>query len=174
MMCHGIPARTLRTAAVSATLAVLAAACSGNSSEPTAPTTSTGGSTSAPTTPGRIDATAPGIDLHITDAVAHLDATGTGEVTMTIRNGGGVPEHLDMVAAPGGARATLQGGSAVNGSMTTSGILLQPASTTTFGGPGPRILFHQVRGITADHTLPLILQFGVAGLVHLQARVSDH
>ncbi|MCQ4081053.1 hypothetical protein NGB36_10680 [Streptomyces sp. RB6PN25] len=164
--------RTIRAAAVSAVFAALATACSVSPSEPTAPTTSTSGSTSPASTPGRMDVTAPGIDLRLSDVTARLNASGTGEVTMTIRNDGSVPEHLDMIAAPGGSRATLQGGSAVDGSMTSAGILLQPGSTTTFGGHGPHVLFQDVHGTTAIHTLPLTLEFGVAGLVHVQAVVT--
>ena len=127
---HGIVPRTARAAAVSAALVALATACSGEQpTEPTAPTTSSSGSSSAAvTSAGRPDVTAPGIDLPITDAVAHLGASRSGDLTMTVRNGGNAPEHLDMVAAPDGNRGTVRGGHAVDGSMTSAGILRSPAA----------------------------------------------
>ncbi|MGI5427355.1 hypothetical protein [Streptomyces sp. CA-179760] len=116
---------------------------------------------------------AEGVDLTVTRAVAHLDHAGNGTLTMTVRNDDGVPEHLGMVATPDGGRGTLRGGKTAegDGSMDTSGILLTSGTTVTFGGDGPRVLLHGVRGVSARHTLPVVLQFGVAGLVRLQARV---
>ena len=116
---------------------------------------------------------ASGVDLTITDAVAHLDRTGTGTLTMTVRNGTSVPEHLDMVGTPDAGRGMLNGAvTGVNGSLTTAGVLIQPGSTVTFGGTGPGIRLTHVRGVTSARTLPLVLEFGVARLVHLTARVS--
>jgi copper(I)-binding protein len=167
MMCHGILARTIRAAAVSAFL-IPAAACAGSSTQ----SAGSAATRSPGAVPGQVTASGPGIDLHITDAVAHLDASRTGELSMTVRNSSPAPEHLAMVATAGGGRATLEGDSGVNGAMSTAGVLVQSDSTVTFGGKGPRVLFHDVQGVTADHTLPITLEFGVAGLVHLEARVS--
>lgn len=131
-------------------------------------------STSSPAGPGHIRVEVADVDLTITDAVAHLDRSGDGSLTMRVRNEDGVPEHLGMVATPDGGRGDLVGGKSVegNGSLSTAGILLLSGTTVTFRS-GPSVLLHHVRGVTARHTLPLALQFGVAGLVHLQARVSS-
>jgi hypothetical protein len=80
-----------------------------------------------------------------------------------------------MVATPNGGRATLRGNSTGNGSLSTSGVLLNPGTTVTFGGQnGPAVQLPDVNGAVAGGTLPLTLQFGVAGLVHLRARVVSH
>jgi hypothetical protein len=124
-----------------------------------------------------VDVRADGVDLRITDAVAHLDASGSGMLTMTIHHGSGVPEHLDMVATPDAGRGTLQGAAkGNNGALQDAGILLPENTTVTFGvsgkGNGPSIQLTDVHGVTAAHTLPLQLEFGVARLVRLSARVS--
>lgn len=124
--------------------------------------------------PGRLNVHTADVDLTITGALARLDRSGDGTLTMSVRNGGAVPEHLGMVATPDQGRSVLEGGKSAegNGSLSTAGILLPPGTTVAFRGDGPRVELHHVRGITARHTLPLSLQFGVAGLVRLQARVS--
>ncbi|MBC9729212.1 hypothetical protein [Streptomyces sp. TRM68367] len=157
-------------AAVSiAALIALTAGCANDNAAAPAP------EATGPTTgPGRADVQAPGVDLTVTHAVAHLDAAGDGTLTMAVRNEDGVPEHLGMVATPDGGRGALVGAKAVegNGSLATAGILLQTGTTVTFGGNGPRVLLTHVKGVTNHHTLPVSLQFGVAGLVRLQARVT--
>ncbi|MDF2254933.1 hypothetical protein [Streptantibioticus ferralitis] len=170
MTRNGVFARTSRAAVVSAAIIGLGAGCSGGQSQPSAPATS-----SSPTTPGElvIQDARTGTDLAIHDAVAHIGPSGTGQLTMTLRNNGSVPEHLAMLATADGGRATLRGGSAANGSLSTAGILLRPGTTITFGSQdAPSILLPKVNVGNASHTLPLTLQFGVAGLVHLQARVA--
>jgi hypothetical protein len=94
---------------------------------------------------------------------------------MSVRNDGAVPEHLGMVATPDKERGELVGGKSAegNGSLSTAGILVLSRTTVVFRGDGPRVDLHHVHGITARHTLPLSLQFGVAELVHLQARVAS-
>ena len=115
----------------------------------------------------------PGIDLRITGAAAHIDSAGSGKLSMRVDNAGSVPEHIDMIATPDGGRAVLRGGQGVNGSMTSAGILVQPGSTVDFGGKaGPTAALHGVRGVTPQYTLRLTLQFGVAGLVRVDARVT--
>jgi len=134
----------------------------------------------APATPtgttGQASVQGPGVDLTVTGAVAHLDGAGDGTLTMAVRNEDGVPDHLGMVATPDSGRATLQGGKAAddNGSLDTAGILLLTGTTVTFGGHGPRVLLRNAHGVTSHHTLPVALQFGVAGLVRIQARVAPH
>jgi copper(I)-binding protein len=169
-MSRNPTARGALAAGTALTAAALLAGCSSHSaaSGPPAPTTS------APDVPGRADVQAGGSDLTITKAVAHLDPAGTGTLTMTVHNGAAVPEHLDMVATPDAGRGALSGAAkGDNGAMTDGGILLPAGSTVTFGGTGPSIRLTAVHGITAAHTLPLFLQFGVARLVHVSAIVSS-
>jgi hypothetical protein len=79
-----------------------------------------------------------------------------------------------MVAAPEGGRGLLSGGKDEgNGSLTGAGIVVRPDSTVTFGGSGPTVRFTGVHGATASHTLPIALEFGIAGLVHLDAVVRS-
>ena len=175
MNAHPITARTCRTAAAVATLLMLATACA-KAPQPAPPNPAPAGPAAGATpgsTPGRVSVKETGADLLITDAVARLNASGSGELTMEVHNGGGVPEHLAMIGTPDSGRATLQGGRGTNGSPSSAGILIQPDSTVAFGSAGgPRALLAKVHGITAHHTVPLFLQFGVAGLVNLQARVT--
>lgn len=165
----GGTARTVRAVAAAAVLAVAATGCAHSAApddpEPTSAT---------PDVPGQVSVKVSDIDLTITDAVAHLDAAGTGTLTMTVRNGSGTPEHLDMVGTPEAGRGALVGAPGKRtGMMTEAGILLMPNSTVTFGGTdGPLVRLTSVHGVTAAHTLPLALQFGVARLVHLTARVA--
>lgn len=163
--------RTLLAASLSVALAVLTAGCTNGSSSPSAASASPSG----PAVPGRLHVKVADVDLTITDAVAHLDHSGDGTLSMSVRNDDGVPEHLAMVSTPDGGRGRLAGGKSAegNGSLSTAGILLRDGTTVTFGAGGPRVLLHDVHGVTAKHTLPLALQFGVAGLVRFQARVAS-
>ncbi|WP_345649147.1 hypothetical protein [Streptomyces tremellae] len=126
-------------------------------------------------TPGRVEASSNGAAVTVTGAVAHLDAAGDGSLTMTVRNSGSVTDHLDMVGVPGGARGTLGGGRdpKADGAMDPAGILIQSDGATTFGAKGgPTVTLHHVKDVTGRRTLPLILQFGVTGLVRFEARVE--
>jgi len=164
--------RAGRAVFLMAAVAVLATACSQGSDGSAAPRR-TGGAPD--TAPGQVRVEAPGVDLSITDAVVHLGPGRTGTLTMTVRHGEGVPEHLDMVATPGGGRGRLTGTpKGTDGLMTTAGILLPANTTVAFGAKGPGVTFTDVRGVTAAHTLPLALEFGVARLVRLTAIVSPH
>jgi copper(I)-binding protein len=159
--------RRARTAGAALALAALGTACTHTATPAAAHVAVTAG-------PGQVEVTAPGVDLTITQAVAHLDPAGSGTLTMTVHNGSNIPEHLGMVATPKGDRGVLAGSSknTGNGSMTSAGILLQPGSTVTFGGSGPTVRLTQVHGVTTAHALPLMLQFGVARLIRLSAVVS--
>ena len=53
-------------------------------------------------------------------------------------------------------------------------ISIMPGDTVTFGGRGPAVTLTGVHGVTAAGTLPLVLEFSNAGLVHLTAQVADH
>ncbi len=172
---EGTRTRTFLAITSSFTLAALAAGCgSGAPSQERASASATGRAVV-----GSVHLEVADVDLTIRDAVAHLDRSGDGCLSMTIRNDDGVPEHLAMVATPGGGRADLAGAESAegSGSLSTAGILLEDGTTVAFrspkGGSGPRVLLRHVRGVTAGRTLPLTLQFGVAGLVRLQARVTS-
>lgn len=161
--------RTILAASVCTALAVLTAGCGAHA------TTDTTTSDSPPAAaPGRVSVRVDSGDLTITSAVAHLDRSGDGSLTMSVRNDDGAPEHLGMVATPDGGRGVLVGGKTAegNGSLSPAGIQLSNGTTVTFGGSGPHILLRHVQGVTTQHILPLVLQFGVAGLVRLQARVT--
>lgn len=160
--------RVLRSAGAAVALTALATACT-NSTDSGA--TAQDGTSSAA---GMVSIKTPRVDLSITHAVAHLDASGSGTLTMTVHNGSSVPEHLDMVGTPDGGRGVLTGksGAAASGSMTSAGILLESGSTVTFAQAGPSVRLTDVHGVTDAHTLPVVLQFGVARLVHLSAVVD--
>lgn len=159
-----------RGVAAVAVLALAATACDSERTSP--PPSHIDQSAGVGSTPGRVTVKLADMDLRITAAVARLDSSGDGTLSMRIANGGGVPEHVDMVELPDGSRATLTGGKAVNGSLSTAGVLIQSGTAVTFGSPGgPAAALHGAHGVTAKHTLPLIIQFGVAGLVRLQAQV---
>ncbi|MBY8880852.1 hypothetical protein [Actinacidiphila acidipaludis] len=155
-----------RTAAAALLLAALATACS----QPAARHADPGTPTSA-AQPGQLLVRTGDIDLSVTHATAHLDASGSGTLTLTLHNGGDAPEHLGMVATSGGARGTLSGDSGKgDGSLSSAGILVRPGGTVTIGGHGPQIRLTGVHAASA--TLPLALEFGIAGLVHLDAVVQ--
>jgi hypothetical protein len=164
-------AGTAFAASLSIALTVLLSGCAGNAKADAPRPGSTGVFSAA----GRLSVHTADVDLTITDAVAHLDTSGDGTLTMSVRNGGAVPEHLGMVATPDEGRGVLVGGTSAegNGSLTTAGILMLAGTTVTFHDADPSVELHDVRGVTARHRLPVTLQFGVAGLVHLQARVSS-
>ncbi|MFF9408073.1 hypothetical protein ACF1B0_21490 [Streptomyces anandii] len=165
--------RTLMAACASVALAVLTAGCTqGSSAGSPSPVPPSGRPTG---TPGRAHVEGPGVDLTVTDAVAHLDRSGDGSLSMRVKSDDDAPEHLGMVATTEGGRGVLVGAKSAegSGSLTTAGILVLSGTTVTFGGSGPRILLHHVHGVTAEHTLPLILQFGLAGMVRVQARVTS-
>jgi hypothetical protein len=165
--------RTGRASVAALLLVLTAGACSHTQTDSANTSASAPSDNGSDATPGRLSINAPGINLAISGAVAHLDSSNNGDLTMVIRNGGDVPEHLAMVATPDGGRGTLQGGgSAASGSLSTAGILLMPHSTTVFGGNGPGVALRQVHITSGARALPLTLQFAVAGLVHLQARVA--
>ncbi|QHA09976.1 hypothetical protein GQF42_34035 [Streptomyces broussonetiae] len=149
--------------------------CANGSSAPTSD--STRPVTSSTAVPGRVYVVVTGeVDLTITDAVAHLDRSGDGSLHMTVRNDDGVHEHLGMVATPRGKRGELVGGKSAegDGSLSTAGILVTSGTSVTFGSAdGPRVLLHHVHGVSTRQILPVALQFGVAGLVRFQARVSS-
>lgn len=128
------------------------------------------GSAGGPAAPGRLTVRGSGVVLEITGAVA--DAA-TGELRMTIRNASSIPEELAMVEGPDGAQATLTGDSSDDGSLSTAGIELDPNTTTVFGAKGgPEANLPDRSQLVGRGTVPLVLEFGVGGLVHMVANVS--
>lgn len=177
-MRNATGARAALAVFLSAALAVPAVGCTsvgdgGSSGTPVSVNATSGVASS----PGGVSVRIAGIDLTITDAVAHIGRSGGGTLTMSVRNNSSVPEHLGMVATPDDGRGVLVGGRSTegNGSLSTAGILLQPGTTVAFDadGDGPSVELPEARSAGARRTLPVTLQFGVAGLVHLEARVSS-
>ncbi|GHH76890.1 hypothetical protein GCM10018793_23710 [Streptomyces sulfonofaciens] len=169
MTQDGVHARTRRSLAAVGALVALLAGCGHPTGSPASARDGSG--TGAR---GGIHVGANGVDLRITRPVAHLDASGSGMLSMTVANSGSVAEHLDMVGTPGGGRGTLVGGGGrASGAMTGGGVQILPGGSTGFGADhGPRIRVAHVHGVTAGRTLPVVLEFGVVGLVHMQAQVS--
>ena len=168
-------AGAVRAITATALLAVLTAGCT-HSAGRSDGSPATGGS---PDAPGNANAQGPGINLTVTDAVAHLDAAGNGTLTMTVHNDDGVPEHLAMVGTPDAGRGTLVAGKGDgDGSLSNAGILLTAGSTVAFGaggkGGGPSVRLTAVHGVTSAHTLPLVMEFGVARLIRVSARVTPN
>lgn len=116
----------------------------------------------------------PGVDLVIRDAVIRPHASGgDAELDMTVRNASGVPEHLGAVMVTSGGAGTLSGGKRANGSLSSAGILIEPGSAVVFGGHGdPAVLLPVPGHRVADAPVPVIFQFGVAGLVRLRVPVA--
>lgn len=163
------PVRLGSTAAVAAAALWLASGCA-KPPQAASPPPAVSPSTAAP---GRVTVEVPGVDLRITGALLCLEPTGDDQLSMRVDNASSVPEHLDMIAAPDSGRAVLRGGSSDNGVMTSAGILIQPGAVVDFGADGgPRALLHRIHGVTSRGTVRLALQFGVAGLVHVDARVT--
>jgi len=157
-------------AAAGCTLLVATLAACGQSAraeQPSASPLATAG------TPGRATVRGPGIDMEITSAVAHVDPSGDGSLTMIVRSREPVPDHLDLAATPDSGRGELVGAAhGVSGSMESAGILVPAGATVRFGTTGPQIRLHRIHGVTAHGTLPVSLEFGVAGLVRLEAVVQ--
>lgn len=154
--------------ALAVSAALFAAGCSPSGSEASASATAAPPSNGPA---GQLHASANGAVLDITQAVAHLDAKGDGTLSMTVRNSGSVTDHLDFVSVPGGSRGVITGGKGDgSGEMTSAGIQFLPGTSVTFGtGSGDPSVQLRAAHATGKHTLPLILQFGVAGLLRIQA-----
>ncbi|WP_052433462.1 hypothetical protein [Streptacidiphilus carbonis] len=110
-----------------------------------------------------------GVVLDIDDAAVGS----TGRLTMTVHNEGSVPEHLDMAAFADAGQAVLHGGTSLDGSMTSGGILLPPHSVTDFSGSGPRIQVGDPRVLAGRSSELVRLEFGVTGLVQVRVHVLD-
>ncbi|MEW1996657.1 hypothetical protein ACFWFH_12245 [Streptomyces coelicoflavus] len=102
--------RAVLAMSLSAALALLTAGCAGpgDDARPSGATASAGQTPGIASAPGRVAVRVAGIDLAVTDAVAHLGPSG-GTLSMTVRNNGTVPEHLGMVGTSAGGRGELVG-----------------------------------------------------------------
>lgn len=115
------------------------------------------------------------VDLDISGAAVVLDPSGTAYVRMTVRNLGPAAEHLGMVSFDDGSQATLKGDTAPVGSLSTAGVRLESGVATAFGAPSsakqPSIALPAGTAVKAGGTEPVMLMFGIAGLVRLDLPV---
>jgi copper(I)-binding protein len=154
---------------VAMTVAVLSSGCSAAHQQNEAG----GASVSVATAPGRLSVHANGnVDgphLDITQASVRLGPQGTGELTMTVQNNSGAPDHLVMVSTANAAQVIVQAATPSPAKSTDTSIPLPAGSTTVFGAEGPRLLLVQVHNIVPGQAVPFSLVFGLEGLVHLTA-----
>ena len=171
----GAGRRALCAAAAAAVVVVLAAGCSGGGSgggnvQRVAPgVAQSSESTSADGTSWSMRAR--NVDLTITDAAVHLGAAGTARLEFSVDNKGPVTEHLAMVSVPGLGQANLVGSTGPVNALSTAGIMIDSQSSATFGASAPAVALPSAKGLTAGGTTPVLLEFGIAGLVHLNVPV---
>ncbi|MCD0485426.1 hypothetical protein LO771_24330 [Streptacidiphilus sp. ASG 303] len=166
--------RSSRTSAVLPALlagAAVLTACSGHAPPPDGPS----GTAAGPPVPGTVRITSSagpyGPALTITRAAVRRDAQGREELVMTVHNDGRAPEHLAFVQTPHATHVAVEG--AGPGDVpSTAGVSLPPHGEVSFGGHGPRLVLEHPHGLEPGHAAPFLLEFGVAGLVRLQAPVS--
>jgi hypothetical protein len=109
------------------------------------------------------------VDLRIDKAAVHLGAAGGAQLEMGVTNSGPVTEHL-AVAAVQGKVATLEGATA--NAKSIAGVLIASGSTASFGAPnGPKVLLTNGAALKAGGTVPVMLQFGIAGMVTIDVPV---
>ncbi|MER5641702.1 hypothetical protein ABT095_32785 [Kitasatospora sp. NPDC002227] len=146
--------RTTTLLLAAAALALLTTGCS---SDAAAPAAAAGGSS----TPGALSVQGPR---------SHLELSGArlagGELKLTVRNEGKVPEHLSVVSTEQDGRATLTGSQGPDNALTSAGVLIKPGESAVFGGQGPTIKFPKP-GAAHPTDVDTILIFSVSGLVHL-------
>ena len=111
------------------------------------------------------------VDLEITAATVSLAPSGSAYLDFTVDNLGPVTEHLALVSVPGSGSGTLTGAAAGNGALSTAGIQIASGGSTVFDAKAPSIVLPPVKGLKAGATLPVLLEFGIAGLVHLDVPV---
>ncbi|MBC3843704.1 hypothetical protein GXW82_36265 [Streptacidiphilus sp. 4-A2] len=90
----------------------------------------------------------------------------------TVDNEGPVTEHLAVVSVPGIGQAALQGSSGPVNALSTAGIMIDSGSSATFGAAAPSVELPSAKGLKAGGTSPVLLEFGIAGLVHLTVPVK--
>jgi len=91
---------------------------------------------------------------------------------MTVRDDSMAPEHLAFAGTPDAGRVALEAGPG-RAPVPAAGILLPHGQEVAFGTRGPRLLLEDPHGIEPGRTVPFLLEFGVAGLVRLQAQVAS-
>ncbi|MFC1413904.1 hypothetical protein ACEZCY_32620 [Streptacidiphilus sp. N1-12] len=172
------PVRVLRATTVAllaATLPFLAVGCSAGSDAGVQRTVPGAAQTTLSSGPDGVSLSmkARNVDLQLDAASVRLDPSGTAHLDLTVRNLGPVAEHLSLVSVVGGGQATLKGGAAATGPLTTAGILLDSGSSTGFdsGPKNPSILLPADTSRKAGGTESVMLMFGIAGLVHLDLPV---
>ncbi|QMU72945.1 hypothetical protein [Streptacidiphilus sp. P02-A3a] len=163
--------RALQSAALAAAVAVLATGCGSGTVQRVAPgvdqsTTSTGADGTDWSTQAR------NVDLSIKNAVVQLGASGTARLYFTVDNAGPVTEHLAVVSVPGLGQATLQGSAGPVNALSTAGIMIDSGSSAVFGAGAPAVVLPSAKGLTPGGTTPVLLEFGIAGLVHLTVPVK--
>jgi hypothetical protein len=121
--------------------------------------------------PGQLTIQASGTDLQVTGAELKPGPNGTSLLSATIKNSGAIPEHLAAVTGTNGEHATISQGGAKAGSVSTAGVLLSPGSTTSIGGSG-RPVVQLPQPVASGPTEKLMVEFAVAGLVHMQVRAA--
>ncbi|MFC1420039.1 hypothetical protein [Streptacidiphilus cavernicola] len=180
MRYRGASPRFLRAAAavlLAAALPLLASGCSAGSDagvQRTLPGVSrTTLSTSADGV--TLSMKARNVDLRISDASVLVDPSGAAYLRLTVNNQGPATEHLALVSLAGGGQAVLKGGAALSGSLTTAGVLLGSGSSVGFGAPSgskePSVQLPADPSRKVGGTEPVMLVFGIAGLVHLDLPV---
>ena len=162
--------RALLSAALAAAVAALATGCGSGTVQRTAPgvdrsTTSTSADGTDWSTQAR------NVDLSITDALVQLGPSGTARLDFTVDNKGPVTEHLAVVTVAGQDQATLQGSTGPVNALSTAGIMIDSDSSVTFGAGAPSVQLPTAKGLTAGATTPVLIDFAIAGAVHLTVPV---
>ncbi|MEZ0070556.1 hypothetical protein ABIA32_006609 [Streptacidiphilus sp. MAP12-20] len=111
------------------------------------------------------------VDLKISKAAVHLGAPGGAQLELGVVNSGPVTEHL-AVASVAGKVADLSGGDPHANPLSTAGVLIASGTTAEFGSAnGPKIVMTNGAALKPGGTVPVMLQFGVAGMIRLDVPV---
>jgi hypothetical protein len=180
MRYRGISPRCSRAAAVvllAAALPLLATGCSAGSDAGVQRTLPGAAQTTLSSSADGVSLSmkARNVDLEISAASVRLEPSGAAYLDFTVSNQGPATEHLALVSVASGGQATLKGGSSLSGSLTTAGVLLGSGSTVGFGAPSgaqePSILLPADASRKAGGTESVMVEFAIAGLVHLDLPV---
>ncbi|WP_037602287.1 hypothetical protein [Streptacidiphilus rugosus] len=111
------------------------------------------------------------VDLRITKAAVHLGASGGAQLGLAVDNAGPVTEHLAL-ASVDGVQAKLVGGDPKANPLSVAGVLIASGTTAQFGVPGaPKIVMTNGAALKPGGTVPVMLQFGVAGMIRMDVPV---
>ncbi|MFC5907769.1 hypothetical protein [Streptacidiphilus monticola] len=160
--------RVLLPALVLATLSVVAG-CAGNSVERAAPGAVT---SSVRTSADGTDLSVRGrnVDLRLTQVAVRLGPSGP-RLDLTVDNEGPVTEHLAL-ASVDGTQATLHGGATADTGLSPAGVRIAPAAKVAFGtANAPSATLPTTATLKAGEDVPVMLQFGIAGMIRLQVPV---